>query len=292
MHDYSAGHITTEEGNVLIDEFNNLLKLEKIKFFPGISYRNIMVYYDCPETIEELKLFPPHDIIGKEVKEYLPEKIDNEIIWLMTQAQTFLYQHNINKKRLESDKLPANSIWLWGQGKPPGFMKFKEKFGITGGVVAAVDLIKGIGVAAGLEIKEVEGATGYIDTNYKGKADAALEVLENNDFVFLHVEAADESGHEGNIKNKIKAIEYFDEKIIGYLLDKLGKFGDYRILITPDHPTPIEKRTHVSDPVPFILYDSKNSLQESIIKFSENTAEESKVFYDSGFRLTERLIET
>ena len=288
MHDYSAGHITTDEGNELIKGLEDLLKLEKIKFFPGISYRNIMVYYDCPEELEKLKLFPPHDIIGKPIKDYLPEDWGkSEIIWLMTQAQTYFHQHNVNKKRIESDKLPANSIWLWGQGKKPGFKPFKEKFGFTGGVVAAVDLIKGIGVAANLEIADVEGATGYIDTNYKGKADAALKFLEKHDFVFLHVEAADESGHEGNIENKIKAIEYFDEKIIGYLLEKMEKFGEFKILITPDHPTPIEKRTHVPDPVPFILYDSRKGLKACSIKFSEEEALKSSLKFDAGFKLTE-----
>jgi 2,3-bisphosphoglycerate-independent phosphoglycerate mutase len=292
MHDYSAGHITTEEGNRLIEDFNNLLKLENIKFFPGISYRNIMVCYNCPDHIKNVKLYPPHDIIGKEVKYYLPDNWgQNEIVWLMTQSQTFFHQHEVNKKRLEQEKLPANSIWLWGQGKKPALPLFKEQYSITGGVIAAVDLIKGIGVAAGLEIQDIEGATGYIDTNYKGKADATLELLEKHDFVFLHVEAADESGHEGNIENKIKAIEYFDEKIVGYLLDKLeAKFDEYKILITPDHPTPIEKRTHIPDPVPFILYSSKDKLTDKNIKFSEKEAEQAKNLYDAGFKLTEHFL--
>ncbi len=292
MHDYSAGHITTEEGNRLIEDFNNLLKLENIKFFPGISYRNIMVYYNCPEYIEKLKLTPPHDIIGKEVKDFLPENWgESEIVWLMTQSQTFFHQHEVNKKRLEREKLPANSIWLWGQGKKPDFPLFKDKFSITGGVIAAVDLIKGIGIAAGLEIKDIDGATGYIDTNYKGKADGALELLKKHDFVFLHVEAADESGHEGNIENKIKAIEYFDEKIVGYLLNKLkSKFDSFKILITPDHPTPIEKRTHIPDPVPFILYESSKKLTDKKVKFSEKEAEATKNFFNAGFKLTEYFI--
>ncbi len=292
MHDYSAGHITTEEGNRLIKDFNKLLNLENIKFFPGISYRNIMVCYNCPEHIANTKLYPPHDIIGKEVKNYLPENWgESEIVWLMTQSQTFFHQHEVNKKRLEQEKLPANSIWLWGQGKKPAIPLFKDKFSISGGVIAAVDLIKGIGVAAGLEIKDIEGATGYIDTNYKGKADGALELLEKHDFIFLHVEAADESGHEGNIENKIKAIEFFDEKIVGYLIDRLAsKFGEFKLLITPDHPTPIEKRTHVADPVPFILYSSKNGFSKKGINFSEKEAEKSKIFYNAAYKLTESLL--
>ncbi len=293
MHDYSAGHIDTEEGNQLIRDLNTLLKLENIRFFPGISYRNILVYNNCPEKLANIKLTPPHDILGKEVRHYLPEDWgSNEIIWLMTQSQTFFHQHKVNKHRIEADKLPANSIWLWGQGKKPGFMKFKDKFGITGGVIAAVDLIKGIGIAADLEIKNIEGATGYIDTNYKGKADAAIEVLQNNDFVFLHVEAADESGHEGNIEHKIKAIENFDEKIVGYMLSKLKeRYSDFKILITPDHPTPIEKRTHVAEPVPFIIYSSHNSSDKSGVKFSERVAAESKLLFDTGYQLTEYFMD-
>ena len=271
MHDYSAGHITTEEGNELIKGLDELLNLENIKFFPGISYRNIMVYYNCPEKIEKEKLFPPHDIIGKEIKDFLPENwTTNEIVWLMTQSQTYFFQHSVNKKRIEAEKLPANSIWLWGQGKKPDFPEFKIKNGVDGVVIAAVDLIKGIGEAAGLQNISVEGATGYIDTNYKGKADAALKALETKDFVYLHVEASDEAGHEGSYEKKLKAIEYFDEKIVGYLYENLKNKGfDFKFLITADHPTPVKKRTHTSEPVPYIIFSSKGEKNYNSDNFSE-----------------------
>lgn len=292
MHDYSAGHITTEEGKQLIEGFDKLLNLKNIKFFPGISYRHIMVYYNCPKEFEQLKLYPPHDILGKEVKDFLPENWEgNELIWLMTQAQTYLFQHPVNKKRLEEQKLPANSIWLWGQGKKPSLPHFKEKNGIDGSVIAAVDLIKGIGRAAGLEVVNVEGATGYIDTNYKGKADAALHSLEEKDFVYLHVEASDEAGHEGEPILKKKAIENFDKKIVGYLYEKLVLKGEeFSILITADHPTPIELRTHSSDPVPFILYTSKVEQSREIRNFCEKMAEKSNNICRSGVELFNKLI--
>ncbi len=292
MHDYSAGHITTEEGNELIKGLDNLLKLDNIKFFPGISYRNIMVYYNCPETVEKEKLYPPHDIIGKEVKDYLPDNwASNEIVWLMTQSQTFFYQHSINKKRIEQQKLTANSIWLWGQGRKPDFPDFKSKNSLDGAVIAAVDLIKGIGEAAGLENINVEGATGYLDTNYRGKADAALKALESKDFVYLHVEASDEAGHEGSFENKIKAIEYFDEKIVGYLYENLKSQGiEFKFLITADHPTPVEKRTHTSEPVPFIIFSSEQDKSSGSVNFSEDFAENSGVTVNSGVELFEKLL--
>ncbi len=292
MHDYSAGHITTEEGNILIKGLDELLKLEYIKFFPGISYRNIMVYYNCPDNIGNMKLYPPHDIIGKEVKDYLPEKwSNNEIVWLMTQSQTYFYQHPVNKKRIELQKLPANSIWLWGQGSKPDFPLFKEKNGLDGAVIAAVDLIKGIGVAAGLTNINVEGATGYIDTNYKGKADAALKALETKDFIYLHVEASDEAGHEGSVENKIKAIEFFDEKIVGYIYTKLKEQGiDFKFLITADHPTPVAKRTHTREPVPYIIYSSNCKDNKKIENFSENFAKSTQNVTKSGVELFEKFI--
>jgi 2,3-bisphosphoglycerate-independent phosphoglycerate mutase len=294
MHDYSAGHITTEEGRELIEGLDKLLNLDNIKFFPGISYRHIMVCYNCPEHIANEKLFPPHDIMGKEVKDYLPENWENNlIVWLMTQAQTYLFQHSVNKKRIEEQKLPANSIWLWGQGKKPSFPLFKEKNNLDGAVIAAVDLIKGIGKAAGLDVVDVEGATGYLDTNYKGKADAALKALEDKNFVYLHVEASDETGHEGNAEKKIKAIENFDKKIIGYIYEKLILSGEnFKILITADHPTPVEKRTHTNDPVPFIIYSSNNEKNNKIDNFSEKIAEKSKNILKSGVELFEKFINT
>ena len=294
MHDYSAGHISTEEGKKLIEDMDRFFNFEDIKFFPGISYRHICVFYNCPEEIANTKLYPPHDIIGEPIIKYLPEDwINNKIVWLITQAQTYLAQHEINKKRIEENKLPANSIWLWGQGKKPLFESFKEKFRLNGAVIAAVDLIKGIGVAAGLDIINVEGATGYLDTNYEGKAQAAIDALKEKDYVYLHVEASDEAGHEGSIEKKIQAIEYFDKRIVEPIFKKLKERNeDFRILLTADHPTPIEKKTHTSEPVPFIIYDSRfDKNDENLVNFSEKVAQKSDKFFKSGVELAEYFLE-
>ena len=294
MHDYSAGHISSEEGRKLIEDMDKFFNFDDIKFFPGISYRHICVFYNCPEEILNTKLYPPHDIIGEPIIKYLPEDwINNKIVWLITQAQTYLAQHDINKKRIEENKLPANSIWLWGQGKKPDFIKFKDKFGLEGAVIAAVDLIKGIGVAAGLDIINVEGATGYLDTNYEGKAEAAIDALKEKDFIYLHVEASDEAGHEGSIEKKIKAIEYFDKRIIEPIYNRLKEENvDFKILVTADHPTPIEKKTHTSEPVPYIIYDSrKDNRLSNTENFSEKLAKKSGKFFNSGVKLTEYFLE-
>ena len=294
MHDYSAGHISTEEARILIEDMDKFFNFKDIRFFPGISYRHICVFYNCPEQIANTKLYPPHDIVGEPIIKYLPEDWENnKIVWLITQAQTFLAQHEVNKKRIQEGKLPANSIWLWGQGKKPNFEKFKDKFNLDGAVIAAVDLIKGIGVAAGLELINVKGVTGYLDTNYEGKADAAIEALEKKDFVFLHVEASDEAGHEGSIEKKIKAIEYFDKRIVGRIFKKMKeKFKDFKILITADHPTPIEKKTHTSEPVPFLIYDSrKDKMSNKKVKFCEKLAKSTNNFFPSGVKLTEYFLD-
>ncbi len=294
MNDYSAGHISTEEGKKLIEDMNEFFNFKDIKFFPGVSYRHICVFYDCPEEIANLKLYPPHDIIGEPIIKYLPEDwTNNPIVWLITQAQTFLAQHEINKKRIEQNKLPANSIWLWGQGKKPAFESFKDRFGLTGAVIAAVDLIKGIGGAAGLDIINVEGATGYLDTNYEGKAQAAIEALKDKDFVYLHVEASDEAGHEGSIEKKIKAIEYFDKRIVEPVFKFLkDNYKNFKILITADHPTPIEKKTHTNEPVPFIIFDSrKSSFTDSSLNFSEKLASKNNNNFNTAVELTKYFLD-
>ena len=294
MNDYSAGHVTTEEGKKLIEDMNEFFNFEDIKFFPGISYRHICVFYNCPDEIANLKLYPPHDIIGEPIIKYLPEDWENNpIVWLITQAQTFLAQHEINKKRIEQNKLPANSIWLWGQGKKPALQSFKDRFGLTGAVIAAVDLIKGIGVAAGLDIINVEGATGYLDTNYEGKAKAAIEALKDKDFVYLHVEASDEAGHEGSVEKKIQAIEYFDKRIVEPIYNFLkNNYKDFKILITADHPTPIEKKTHTDEPVPFLIFDSRKSeFKKNSINFSEKVASQNNNYFNTAVELTKYFLD-
>ena len=252
MEDFSAGHITTAEGRELVLTLREKLGTAEFEFYPGVSYRHLMVWRGGRDGMQ---VTPPHDISGKPILEYLPtgdgaDKL-NEI---MNHAQMVLHNHPVNKKRAEAGKAQATSVWFWGHGKTPRIDTYGDKFGLSGAVISAVDLIKGIGLCAGLESINVEGVTGYIDTNYIGKAEAALNALETHDFVYVHVEAPDEAGHAGRMDHKIQAIEDFDRLVVGTVLEGIKKFGDYAILCTPDHPTPINIMTHTSDPVPFIIY--------------------------------------
>lgn len=252
MQDFSAGHISTEEARELVEALQQGLGSPEIEFHPGVGYRHLMVWRGGKDGMTAT---PPHDITGKAILDHLPKGAGSEtLINIMNHAQMLLHNHPVNKKRKDEDKLPANSIWLWGHGKTPRIAPYKEKFGLTGAVISAVDLIKGIGICAGLDIINVEGATGYIDTNYLGKAQAALAALEDHDFVYVHVEAPDEASHAGRMDHKIQAIEDFDRQVVGTVLEGIKKFGDYAILCTPDHPTPVKLMTHTSDPVPFIIY--------------------------------------
>jgi len=253
MDDYSGGHITTEEADGLIKSIKKKLDTDEIHFHPGISYRHLMVWHKGKDKIN---CTPPHDITDKEISEYLPKGDGEKTIRdLMKASVEILEKDPINLKRKAAGKKTANSIWLWGQGRRPAMPTFKEKHGRSGAIISAVDLTKGIAVLAGFEVINVEGATGYIDTNYEGKVEASLKALERLDMVYLHVEAPDEAGHTGNIKDKLTAIEDFDRRIVGPVLQGLEKLGDrYRVLVMPDHPTPIEIRTHSSEPVPFLMY--------------------------------------
>ena len=257
MLDHSADEITTEEAAVLIEALKKELETDAMKLYPGISYRHLLVWDKAPS---DYKLIPPHDIIGRRIEEYLPTGKDSGVILeMMEKSVAILENHPINQDRIKRGLKPANSIWIWGEGKKPLLTKFPEKYGLKGAVISAVDLIKGIGKCADLQVIEVEGATGNIHTNYTGKAKAALEALSNgNDFVYIHIEAPDECGHRNERDNKVKSIELIDEKIAGYLIQELGKQSeDYRIMVLPDHPTPLSLRTHTSDPVPFLIYDSR-----------------------------------
>lgn len=252
MQDFSAGHISTAEGRELVETLQKELGSAEIEFYPGVGYRHLMVWRGGKDG---MKSTPPHDITGKAILEHLPSGDGADMLNnIMNHAQMVLHTHPLNKKRKDQDRLPANSVWLWGHGKTPEIASFKEKFGLSGAVISAVDLIKGIGICAGLDIINVEGATGYIDTDYLGKARAALAALEEHDFVYVHVEAPDEASHAGRMDHKIQAIEDFDRLVVGTVLEGIKKFGDYVILCTPDHPTPVRLMTHTSDPVPFIIY--------------------------------------
>jgi 2,3-bisphosphoglycerate-independent phosphoglycerate mutase len=253
MHDFTAGHITSEEARRIIEALNKDLAEEGIEFYPGVSYRNLFVWRNGEAGA---KTTPPHDITGKPIQPHLPTGPGSEtLLHLMTGSQLLLKGNPVNAERRERGDKEANSIWLWGQGKPPKLEKYREKFGLTGTVISAVDLIKGIGALAGLRTPAIPGATGFIDTNYEGKVKAALDALRDEDFVFVHVEAPDETGHQGDAEKKIIAIEDFDKKVVGPVWKGLEDSGEqYALLVMPDHPTPIELMTHTSDPVPFALY--------------------------------------
>ena len=259
MDDYSAGEITTEESRMLISDIAAALDSDTWTFHPGISYRHCMLWQGGPLDI---RLTPPHDISGRSVAEWLPSGPGSEtILTLMESALPILADHPVNLSRKARGLNPANAVWLWGQGSRPALPSFHETFGMMGSVISAVDLIKGIGIAAGMVSVDVPGATGNLHTNYRGKAEAALRELSAGlDFVYIHVEAPDECGHQGQAEEKTSAIERIDAELLSVLLDRLPAMGDFRILILPDHPTPVGIRTHTRTPVPFLLYDSRKSL--------------------------------
>ncbi|NOZ24777.1 MAG: cofactor-independent phosphoglycerate mutase [Nitrospirae bacterium] len=289
MEDYSAGHISTEEAAELIDALNKELGDDEITFYRGTSYRHLMLWKNGEDDIE---CIPPHDIIGKEITGYLPVGKGEDLIRnLMSMSVSVLEGHPVNKKRVSEGKLPANSIWLWGQGRRPDISTFQDKYGISGALVSAVDLTKGLGIYAGFEILKVPGVTGYLDTNYMGKAEYALKALDRHDFVYIHVEAPDEAGHGGNFRDKIRAIEDFDALVVGTVMRGARSFEQYRILLMPDHPTPIEVRTHTPDPVPFVIYDSSDTRDNAGVAFDESITErDGIVVIEEGHRLMDYFI--
>ena len=251
MGDYSAGHITTEEAKTLMEDVGRELGSEEFRFVPGVSYRHIMVWKDGRDRMETT---PPHDIIDKEVVGYMPKGDGaDRVIRLMSDSQILLKDHPVNRGRMARGLVPANSIWLWGQGKKPYFPSFFERHHVRGAVVAAVDLVKGIGALAGFDTPRIEGATGYIDTDYGAKAKAALELLKDRDIVYIHIEAPDEASHSGSREAKIEAIERIDKDVVGPMLEHTGP--DVRFLVATDHATPISMRTHHACPVPFVIYN-------------------------------------
>ncbi len=289
MNDYSAGHISTEEGRELIEVLQQELGSDEFQFYPGVGYRHLMVWRN---GLNGMTVTPPHDISGQGILDYLPKGEGAEkLVNLMNSSQMIFYNHPQYRRRLEADKVPANSIWLWGHGKAPLMEPFEKQFGLAGAVISAVDLINGIGIGAGLDVIRVKGATGYLDTNYEGKVQAALEALKTHDFVYLHVEAPDEASHSGNLADKLKAIEDFDARVVGPIMDGIKAFGDYRILCTPDHPTPIKLRTHTDAPVPFIIYDGGEAENSAVAGYDENSAQASGLLIEEGFRLMDLLLD-
>ena len=288
MMDYSSGEITTAEAAELIRAIDEEFRTDEIVFYPGISYRHCMIWHEGPVGLD---LTPPHDISDRKITEYLPK--NPVILDHMRRSYEILKDHPVNQARQQRGLNPANSIWLWGEGTRPAISGFEDTYGMKGSVISAVDLIKGIGICAGMKVIEVEGATGNIDTNFKGKGEAALRtLLEGQDLVYIHVEAPDECGHHGDLEGKIQAIEQIDEQIVGPLLEGLEKAGeDYAILVMPDHPTPIAIKTHVSDPIPYLLYRNTKAAGLGADTYTEKTAKASGIYVEHGYELMKRLLE-
>ncbi len=288
MIDYSAGEISTAEAKILIDYLAEKLDDENYKLYAGISYRHCLV-------VENGKicgtLTPPHDITGKPIKEYLPKgELGKKYLELMEKSNELLKAHPVNLQRINQGKRPANSLWFWGEGTKPSLQNFEEKFGVKGGMISAVDLLKGVGKLTGMRVIEVEGATGNYDTNFSGKAKACLDGLKNGlDFVYIHMEAPDECGHHGDLKNKIYSIERIDG-VVKTVVEGLKDMGEeFAVLIAPDHPTPISIMTHCADPVPYIIYKSNKDLTNGATSYDEEQAKATGEYEPDGYKLIDRL---
>ncbi len=285
LADYSSGHISSEEAGILIKAVDRELG-KSCRFHAGVSYRHLLVM----KHGENARCTPPHDVVGQSIEDVMPQGESSEfLISLIRDSKPILENHEVNNKRKKAGKNVANLIWPWGQGRAPNMRLFKDMFGISGSIISAVDLLKGIGKYAGLEIIDVPGATGYLDTNFSGKAQHALASLKERDFILVHVEAPDEAGHMGNIEAKIKAISDFDEKVVGGMLNELGGFGDFKVMVLPDHPTPISIRTHTREPVPFAIYSSSEKA-DYVGKYDEFAAKEGIFGLMEGHSLMNLLI--
>lgn len=283
--DYCADDISSEEAKILIEYIQEKLGNDVFCFYPGVSYRHCLVWSNG--NPHPGVLTPPHDITGKVITDYIPkgEAVD-ELYDLMKKSYDLLKDHPVNQARIARGKRPANSIWLWGEGTKPLLDNFSEKFGIKGSMISAVDLLKGIAICAGMNSVDVDGATGYLDTNFDGKCKAAIEEFKNGaDLVYIHVEAPDECGHRGEIENKVKAIEMIDEHILGPVVEFLKGYDDFAVLVCPDHPTPLSIRTHTSTPVPYLIYDSKNEINSGVKVFCEKEARETGNYIEKGFTM-------
>ena len=283
--DYCADDISSEEAKILIEYIQEKLGNDVFRFYPGVSYRHCLVWSNG--NPHPGVLTPPHDITGKVITDYIPKGEDvDELYDLMKKSYDLLKDHPVNQARIARGKRPANSIWLWGEGTKPLLDNFSEKFGIKGSMISAVELLKGIAICAGMNSVDVDGATGYLDTNFDGKCKAAIEEFKNGaDLVYVHVEAPDECGHRGEIENKVKAIEMIDEHILGPVVEFLKGYDDFAVLVCPDHPTPLSIRTHTSTPVPYLIYDSKNEINSGVKVFCEKEARETGNYIEKGFTM-------
>ncbi|MBR3588144.1 MAG: cofactor-independent phosphoglycerate mutase [Clostridia bacterium] len=282
MVDYSGGDISTPEAAEIIKSVEEHFGNDIFKFYAGVQYRHCLIWHGG--TVDLGSMTPPHDISGQVVGQYLSTSDNAKVlISMMKESYDFLMKHPVNIKRMAEGKLPANSIWLWGEGKKPMLPSFEETFGLKGSIISAVDLLKGIGQCAGMKTPDVPGSTGYIDTNFEGKAKQAVEDFNSGcDFVYIHFEAPDECGHRREAQNKVRSIELIDEKVLPVIIEGLEKFDDYKILILPDHPTPIKTATHSSDPVPYMIYHKKGEKENTFTSINEKTAKDSGNFVDFG----------
>ena len=289
MVDYSAGDISTAEAAEIIKSVQEHFGNEKFAFYSGVAYRHCLVWNNG--TLDLGKMTPPHDISGKVIGEHL-SKSENaeELIAMMKESYDFLMEHPVNKERMAKGERPANSIWLWGEGTKPSLSNFKEKYAVDGSIISAVDLLKGIAKCAGMGSPDVDGATGYIDTNFEGKADCAIEELKTKDFVYIHIEAPDECGHRNEPENKVKAIEMIDERVLARVLPELDKYEDYKVMVLPDHPTPIVTMTHAGDAVPYLIYQKSKAADNGIESFTENTAKAAGNYVEVGYTLMDSFI--
>jgi len=289
--DYCADDISTEEARILVDFLAQNLNDDEFSFYSGVSYRHCLIWNNG--TLDIGTMTPPHDITGKPIKEYVPKhKNAAKLYELMKKSYDLLKDHPVNAERIAKGKRPANSIWLWGEGVRANLDDFKIKYGLSGSMISAVDLLKGIGKFSNMSVVDVQGATGYIDTNFEGKAQAAInEFKRGQDFVYIHVEAPDECGHRNEMNNKVKAISLIDKLILGPVTEELKKIDDFKVLVTPDHPTPLSLKTHTNDAVPYLIFNSTK--QHSGVKegFSEKSAKETGVYIEQGFTMMKRFIE-
>ena len=290
MEDFSAGHISQPEAQTLITDLNKALGDDRIQFHVGVSYRHLMTMKNASEM--KVKATPPHDIPGQPIAKYLPSGAGSEIVRdLMDRSREILADHEVNSVRRDLGENPATSIWLWGHGPMLDLPSFESRFGVKGAAITAVDLIRGIALSAGWRLIEVEGATGYLDTNYAGKGEAAVAALDDVDIIAVHVEAPDEAGHNGDPKAKVKALEEIDKHVVGPLLNKLKSFDAWRVLVIPDHPTPVGKRTHTDTPPPFCMAGT-GVVADNATAFDEEQAVATNWKVDPGHELMEYFLKS